>query len=581
MISRQAFWHPNHQRDLLHTLKARWAEMPDATKQIIEDRIFQGPEKWKDENQQEYTKRKAWYVLERLDWLTNNGCFLSVATEKEVARLKKANPEYTSEHAKDADRSLEGRGGLVRTDTEHSAFLELSLADILPKAEEKMGKSDSVLTEHDPFAGLCETHPDRALDALLYEANEGTYRAWAWRKFLYREGCKDDPERMKKFIAEILARLPDEVAAEIIHALVNWVSKTSEKLTLPCIPVFERLTKRLVKVMHQNHKLEDFNTRTEGSDYDWGFQAINSSAGILAESLFGDLRIKGLKANQSPPLNWINLAQDMLNLPDDLGRYALLTFIYRLNWFYYVNPQWTHDNLLQPLFEGSPDTADAWWAGYLSGIRYLPTPELFKKIKLYLLARASNKDSQIKNDTPAMVQFILSNWGAKGKERISDEELHDILLYAGDDFRARILWKIKSFCEQDANPPYWNRKRNRLLKKVWPLERRAKTAKTTARLIHLAISDELVFPRLAKAILPLLGKITQGQAMPLPSVGGNNRLIDKHPEAVLAILYKVLSESANQWPYKIEDTLDRIATADPNLNRDPRFKELQRRWAAR
>ncbi|MCA8834297.1 MAG: hypothetical protein K8953_04350, partial [Proteobacteria bacterium] len=286
--------------------------MPDATKQTIEKRILQGYKKpdWEEKN--EYIKRRDGRSLQRLDWLKNNGCFLSAATEKEMARLKKANPEYTSEYAKSADRSLEGRGGWGRTDTEHSALLELPLEDILPKAEEAMDRHDKFLVEYDPFAGLCETRPTRAFAALRYEAKHGNNRPWAWCKFLYREGCKDDSERMKRFIAEILARLPDEVAVQIIHALANWVSKVSKKMTPPCIPVFERLTKRLIKILQKNHK-----TQTTKSYHYTSMQLIDTPAWYFAEALFNDPRIKLLNANQFPPLDWKALAEEMLNLPDD------------------------------------------------------------------------------------------------------------------------------------------------------------------------------------------------------------------------------------------------------------------------
>ena len=577
VISRQAFWNSSHQRDLLHTLKARWAEMPDVTRLAIEARILQGSERWEDETKKEYTKYRDRDILERLDWLKNNECFLSVATEKEMARLKKDNPEYTSEHAKDADKSLEGRGGWVSIDTEHSALLELPLADILPKAKEKMGRSDSVLTEYDPFTGLCETRPARAFAALRYEAKQGNHRTWAWRNFLQNEKRKDDPDRLKNIIAESLVRLPDKATVEIMSASANWLFSASKKLPPACVPIFEQLTKRLVKITQENYKTERIKSYCNTS-----MQMIDTPAWYLAEALFNDLRIKSLNANESPPADWKALAEDMLNLPDDLGRDALMIFNHRLNWFYYVDPQWTHDNLLQPLFEGNSDTADAWWVGYLRGVRQLPAPDLFAKIKPYLLARASDKETEKRSSDNKMIQLTLLNWmpNDKGKACISDEEFRNILLYAGDNFRVRTLWEIDSFCEKDANPPYWKNKRLHLLEKVWPLKRRVKTAQTTARLIELAFDDESEFPRLAKAILPLLGEITQGH-MSLPYGEDKNSIIDKHSEAVLAILYKVLSESANQWPYKIENTLDRIATADPELTRDPRFKELQRRWAAR
>nr|MCA8835052.1 hypothetical protein [Pseudomonadota bacterium] len=246
----------------------------------------------------------------------------------------------------------------------------------------------------------------------------------------------------------------------------------------------------------------------------------------------------------------------------------------------YVDSQWTLINLLPPLFDKNPNTIDAWWLGYLSGVENLLPLDLFEKIKPHLFARASNPDAQKRNNISIIAHYILSNWGAKGKERISDEEFHDVLLYAGDDFRVRTLFKIKSFCENDDNPPYWKNKRLHLLEKVWPLERRAKTAKTTARLIDLALANESEFSRLAKAIIPLLGKITDSFAI-MSLRKADNNIIDVHPKLVFEIMHKSLAERDDIWQKDIENTLDRIATADPELTRDPRFKELQRRWVAR
>ncbi len=582
-MPRKVFWDFYHQGDILYTIKARWQGASGHTRRAIERLILQGPEKEEEEEQDKYTEYKAWSALTRLDWLQSKDCTLTSATQKAIIKLKERTPKYKTQHGQHAADPRQSGVRIIHTNTEHSVLLRLSISDILPKAEKEMGKNDYSLDHNNPFAGLCETHPELALDALLYEANEGMHRAWAWRSFLQSEKRKTDSNRLKKAIAGALICLPDEITVDVMYAMANWLRRASKKWPRANIPTLERLTKRLIKILHENYAHEDFAMKSRGSHRDWGTDALNRPSGYIAQALFHDPRKNGLKKSQSFPRAWLDLVESMLALPDDLGRYALVFFTHNLHWFYYVDPQWTIDNLLQPLFDGNPDTTEAWWTGYLWGANYLAVPKLFQEIKPYLFARASNRDIQTRDDVRIVGQIILLNWGYKnkGKKRISDEELRAVLLDAGDNFRSSILWQIRAYCEKGDQKPYWNRKRNRLLKKVWPLERRAKTAKTTARLIHLAISDELVFPRLAKVILPLLGKITQGQAMPLPSVGGNNRLIDKHPEAVLAILYKVLSESATQWPYKIEDTLDRIATTAPELTRDPRFKELQRRWAAR
>ncbi|MCA8834346.1 MAG: hypothetical protein K8953_04595, partial [Proteobacteria bacterium] len=77
-----------------------------------------------------------------------------------------------------------------------------------------------------------------------------------------------------------------------------------------------------------------------------------------------------------------------------------------------------------------------------------------------------------------------------------------------------------------------------------------------------------------------LGKITDSFAI-MSLRKADNNIIDVHPKLVFEIMHKSLAERDDIWQKDIKNTLDRIATTDPNLTHDPRFKELQRRWAAR
>lgn len=48
------------------------------------------------------------------------------------------------------------------------------------------------------------------------------------------------------------------------------------------------------------------------------------------------------------------------------------------------------------------------------------------------------------------------------------------------------------------------------------------------------------------------------------------------PKALLDLLWAVLGEDPQQWPYKIEDTLA-LLSEDPDLGSDPRLPELRLR----
>ncbi len=579
-MHKKVFWDFYHQRDLLHTLRARWTGMPDATKRVIEKRLLQGPAKRRYKKQKEHAEYSAWSVLERLDWLKNNGCDLSSVTEERIAELKETTPKYQPKHGQQADASRQSGVQIFGSNTEYSALLKMPASLILPKAQEIRSKNDHFMDDNDPFRGLCEAHPTRALSALYYEAKQGIFLpwAWAWQKFLHGEKRKEDSIRMKGLTAELIVRMPDEMIIEIMSGLGRWLLTASKELPPACVPIFEQLTKRLIKLLHDNHATENFAMKSSKTNRDWGTEALNRPAGDIAQALFNDPRKNGLKVGQPFPHEWLNLGESMLNLPDDQGRYALFIFMYNLRWFYDKDPQWAHTNLLQPLFDGNPDTVEAWWAGYRVGV---PAFDLFQKIKPYLLERVANQEIQKRSHSNIMQELVLLNWGCKGKKRISNTEFRELLLKVDDNFRLRILWEFQSFCNEGENAHHWKNKRLTFFENVWPREKQIKTALTSERLIDFAFSDEAVFPRLTKAIIPLLGEIKQGHVFSILHGGEENRIIDKHPELVLEILFTVLPQNANQWPYDIEKVVDRIATADPELTRDPRFKELQRRWAAR
>jgi hypothetical protein len=186
-ISNLVFWDGGHSRDLLLTLSKRWNSLNPAVIGTLEGRILEGPEIWKNETVQEHQERKAWASVNRLNWLNAQGCKLTIDIEDVTAQLQKAAPKWKPEYANQAARSLEGRSGWVRTETEGSALLRESIATTLAKAQELSGRQGIEFVEHDPFAGLSTQHPIRAFATLRLAAEKGDFPEWAWSTFLNPE----------------------------------------------------------------------------------------------------------------------------------------------------------------------------------------------------------------------------------------------------------------------------------------------------------------------------------------------------------------------------------------------------------
>ena len=586
-VNREAFWKDQHRRDLLLTLQQRWAKLPVHATRQLEKRILEGRERWKNETEQNFVQRRARDIADRLYWLHSKGCDLSINFEEEIKRLKNAAPDWTPEYADNADRSWEMRGGVVRTDTEYSALLLERLPKVLAKAQGLGGRAVSELVNYDPFAGLSTHHPVRALSALRLEAKGGEYPEWAWRGFLHSEKRKHDNGRFKNFITELLVSASDKALKGIIYPVSSWFFSVTDDLAEECVPNFERLALRLLGFLNDNPDAGKSGRVRGNRDPNWVTEALNSPAGNIAQALYHDPRRKNLTEKQGLPAEWRTLAEVSLALPGDNGRFALVFFCYLLNWFYYIDPEWTEEKLLSVLRTNDTGTLEAWWSGYLWGVRELPGLELFQVLKPYLLTKAAGQTAEEWNNRNKLAGLVLDSWGRPdsrtGAERVSDDEFRKVLLDAGHRFRSRVLWQLERWSEGEGeSAEFWKPLRERFLRQVWPIQKTARTPQDSTRLIEFAFSDAESFVAVSDAILPLIGRIEREPTIVLPPIGecGWN-IVDAHPGRVLEILDRALPESANNWPYEIGAILERIVVTDPSLRKDTKWVELTRRWNSR
>ncbi len=169
-----------------------------------------------------------------------------------------------------------------------------------------------------------------------------------------------------------------------------------------------------------------------------------------------------------------------------------------------------------------------------------------------------------------------------GTEGITDNELRQLLLEAGESFRARTLGMLERRGEgEEGDGEHRKALQGRFLRDLWPVQKAARTSQNSARLIELAFSNEETFMAISESILPLLSPIEHDHIMLPPIRDGEGNIVDKHPERVLEILYLALPENAKNWPFEIDATLERITVAEASLRVDTRLVELMRRWNSR
>jgi len=584
-ISDDAFWNSHYQRDLLLVLAKRWGELDEQTRKGIENRLIQGRAKWDGEDDAEFEEHRAWTTLNRLQWLANKGCKFTFDLDSETKKLRNIAAEWKPEYGARAAKSLEGRGGWVKTETEHTALLNEPIGSILTKARDLSGREEDFLVENDPFAGLSSDRPVRALSALTDAAKRDEYPEWAWRTFLNSEARKNDKPRFSALIAERISRYPDRAVAGFVLPASDWILNVSQNLASSFPQTFDRIMSKLINVLSLQLPGSETSIVRGHKEPDWTTEAINSPVGKISEALFNDPRTKGLVVGGGLPADWLVFVNKLLSLNGDLRRFALVIFGHNMNWFYTIDSIWTRAHILSVLDEGDWHDQLAVWSGFFWSAT-VPNQKLYVQLKPHLLKLAKQRTAP-RGYGEALAGIVLAGWVStdeKTKERcISNAEMHDVLLYTDDAFRSRFLWQVENWSktEEIDRAEKWSVILPELLRDVWPRQKSVKTPEISARLCDLAFSNVKRFPEIAEIILPLLTTIDRDHLM-LPNLRKTqDNIVDLHPEKTLALLHAVLPDNVAAWPYGIETTLKRIGEANESLKSDERLLELNRKWSSR
>lgn len=580
-LSANVFWDSHHARDLLIAVSARWKMLGVSSRKLIEARLLKGPLRWDEEEDEHFFERRAWSIANRLTWLRDQGCEFQFDFDAVIAPLRDQAPKWQPEYAKRAAESLEGRSGMVRTETEHSGLEGVPIDAILAKAMELSGRRGEHFVEYAPFAGLSVDQPVRAFAALRFEAKRGQYPEWAWRAFLNPDRRKDDPGRLTAYVAERIAAYPPEAIAGILRPLCDWIHKSAKVLAAQHPELFRRLISAATAALATQPEESATSIGRGNKEPDWTMEAINSPTGNLAEALFDDPAKNGLSVGQGLPKAWSEMVVSLLELPGDLRRHAIVICSHQLSWFYAVDPVWTQENLLS-ILDGEPEEdRQALWAGFLWGGN-AQGHEFFTSLKPHLLRMASSHRLEKRGQTAAVSGLLLSAWmltDDDGTRWVTDDELRSLLIDSNDEIRTQILWQAGRWASK--NREKWATPLIDLLRNVWPRHLAAKSGIVSASLCNIAFSDAEHFAELSAIILPLLTKVDTDRLSLLELRRSGDGIVDKHPHETLALLHAVLPENVRAWPYGIDETLARLAEADPPLRQDERLIELRRRWDSR
>ena len=153
----------------------------------------------------------------------------------------------------------------------------------------------------------------------------------------------------------------------------------------------------------------------------------------------------------------------------------LLILAYHLNLFHEIDPKWTEENLLVVVDGVDDSDRDAFWDGFFWGAQ-TPATRLYLRMKPNLLAMATSPNLSRRQRTDVLAGMLLAGWGSRaeagGERLISNSEMREALLHAGNEFRLHVLWLLETWAKLTFDPASlqnWRTLTPEFISDAWPL----------------------------------------------------------------------------------------------------------------
>lgn len=576
-LSDTIFWLYQHQRDLLLTLAKRWNTFPLEIRKSIERRILKGREKWYA-NEENFEESNAYERLNRLTWLSNQGCRYTFDLTTVINKLQQMAPEWKAKYADRAAESNEPRAEDIKIEYNYAMLLTVPLNEILSKAKEICKERDASFVRKDPFAGLCTERPVKALTVLNHASQQGVFPKWAWSTFFSLEARKNDSAKLCVLIARRLLTYSEENLSKIVNEITLWLSNVSKTLGEFCPSILNDLFRKCISIIKTEMPQETI--LRPGNKTDFWIEAYRSPVGHISDALIQ----ASIKSDNGFSDKWVSHINSLLATDSKTRKYALACFSRHLNWTYAYSPDWAEANIIPALLGNDKKEYRAAWDGLLSSGK-IGNEKLYARLTPQILSLAIT--SKQTHHTEILANIVLNGWvwinTNTGSSLISDIDFKRVLLEADEQFREYILLQIKHWLRNKNvdKIPCWYTLIPKFFDEIWPKQKYIRNENITSILCDIAFADEKRFPQIVESILPYVTYLNKQYFLYDKIMPKNKSSIDDYPEKALDLFFTVLTEDACSWPYGIDEVLKKIEQARPALANNNKLIELKRRWNSR
>ncbi|WP_085717674.1 SIR2 family protein [Pseudomonas sp. B28(2017)] len=576
----EEFWGFSYRHKVLELLVSNWGGFSKQQKCQIERRIIDGPPVKSEYTSEQSERYHLYSVGELLGGLEAQGCKLSKKSQQQLEVFRQSY-EGSARIESGEFRKKIGKSGWVTTDKNASILMACPIDQITTIAQAEVERDFFSLVEQRPFAGLVEIAPLRALKSLVLDAKRGVYPIALWQQLL--TGWPKSPAKLTMQAARRLILLPMDSIAQLSQAYSEWVLNHF-LIMYDALPEFALLvwdkTIELFNVAgDETLKSSIVSIRRAGVELPYSVpireSAQNSPLGRMTEALFSVYSRHKLKSGEGVPPELKVRLELLLSTKSQYLSHAVHQIAVRLDWLFWIEPEWVKRNIL-PLFQSGNDFAEAAWSGRLFDSRHF-RPELFAEIKRSFISLFDNiqRWQWDRGISRILHQHLVlaCRYGLKDDRFLKFDEVRGVLQITDDAGRAEALRYLALLMTSKSA---WKTFGKGFLTKAWPRELRYLSHATTNGFLHLTEKAPHSFPDVVKLVFQFLTTVKRCDTLfysssKEPEVSSATQ----HPEAMLMLLDKILSEHTIP-PYQLANILDQIVESKPSLAKDRRLLRLRK-----
>lgn len=583
-IEQDFFWGDESRRELLFLLRDRWKDLTEEGKNLIAERILNGPDYNKYWSEEEYPLKRDWWACQYSKWLMLNGVTFPISPLDKLECMLSQFPDWDDRGALTLSETNNIKCYSVSSDESPDQIINAPVFEVIEQAKAVHSRELGSRTQKRPFTGLVKRNPRKALASLSYLARKGEYPQEYWTALL-DQWPKETPLRLLRVLLMRLGQLPNNAISSFNYAIGRWI----QRHILIALKADREMTWRTFDHIVSGLMVADWSASksTIGDIYSGGKRvqrsrrtydhAINSTVGSMVQGLLAELNARALQENTGISSDIRTRLERLTEGTEESADHAVIIITHEIGRLYYIDSQWVKSYILQ-WFELGHHFLEPAWHGFISR-SLIPQEELSCILKpmflgLFPIIYEWSWDSGALRVASQMV-VDLSLITYDGSDRFTPSEARICLRNMRDSERQSAIHHLSAIGRR--NSDRWYKDVIPFINSVWPRERKFRTAAQVSAWINLLKQSDKAFPHLLKEMRWCLVPVNIERHW-LHALHRNlnmgEPLAAVFPTDVLELCDLVIPNEVEDVSYDLKQVLELIEQSEPYLSGDKRFIRL-------